>query len=308
MIFLIFVDGLGLGEKDPEKNPCAGKGIRHLAHFDPENASDISINVPVLIPTDAALGVDGLPQSATGQATLLSGINCAKVLGRHLQGFPNQQLRDLLKEQSLLREIRGRGFRPVFINAYRPPFFSLPEEIQWKLSVTTIVTLAAGLPFFGLEDLREERSIYHDLTNASLIRRGFEVPLFSVEKAAKILADASENYDFILYEYFMTDKAGHSQDMAWAYGEILKLERFIDTLLSLVDLNKNTVILTSDHGNVEDLSVKTHTRNRVMTLVWGQGHDQLRHHIQSITDIAPAVLRILETYESNRHQKANPAV
>jgi 2,3-bisphosphoglycerate-independent phosphoglycerate mutase len=299
MMLLIFVDGLGLGDKDPGKNPCAGEDIYHLAHFHPEFIPNDSEGDGLLIPTEATLGVTGLPQSATGQATLFSGINCAKSIGRHLQGFPNQQLRDILKEQSLLMEIQNRGLRPVFINAYRPPFFSLPEEIQWKLSVTTIVTLAAGLPFFGLEDLREERSIYHDLTNASLIRRGFEVPLFSVQKAAEIVAKASEKYDFILYEYFLTDKAGHSQDMTWARGEILKLEQFIDTLLSLIDLKKNTVMLTSDHGNIEDLSIKTHTRNQVMTLVWGQGGAQLKRQIRSITDITPSVLWTLEMLYSN---------
>jgi 2,3-bisphosphoglycerate-independent phosphoglycerate mutase len=308
MMILVFVDGLGLGEKDPRKNPCAGEGIRHLAHFDPDPASVQSGNSGVLIPTEATLGVRGLPQSATGQATLLSGINCSKLLGRHLQGFPNQQLRDILKERSLLKEIQNRGLRPAFINAYRPPFFSLPQAIQWKLSVTTIVNLAAGLPFFGLEDLREERSIYHDLTNASLIQRGFDVPLFSVRKAAEILARASEAYDFILYEYFLTDRAGHSQQMDWAYGEIVKMEQFVDTVLSLIDLEKHTVMLTSDHGNVEDLSVGTHTRNRVMTLVWGQGAVQLKNKIKSLTELCPSVLWALEKFHSNRQQKTDQAV
>jgi hypothetical protein len=299
MMILVFVDGLGLGENDVRKNPCAAGGIKHLSRFANENGLHHPDGEGILVPTEANLGVPGLPQSATGQATLFSGINCSRALGRHLQGFPNQKLRDILKKQSLLMEIQKRGLRPVFINAYRPPFFSLPTEIQWKLSVTTILTLAAGLPFFGLEDLREERSVYHDMTNEGLIRRGFDVPLFSARKAAEILAKASEHYDFVLYEYFQTDKAGHSRDMAWAREEILKLERFIDALLSFIDLGKNTMLLTSDHGNIEDLSVKTHTRNPVMTLLWGKGRYELKEKIQTLTDIAPAVLWALEAFHSN---------
>jgi 2,3-bisphosphoglycerate-independent phosphoglycerate mutase len=295
VIILVFVDGLGLGEKDPQKNPCAAHGIKHLSRFRGDNGDYQGI----LIPTEATLGIPGLPQSATGQATLFSGINCSQSLGRHLQGFPNQTLRDILKEHSMLKKIKEKGFRSVFINAYRPVFFSLPENIKWKLSVTTIVTLSAGIPFFGLKDIVQERSIYHDMTNEGLIQRGFDVPLFSVEKAAGVLAAASGEYDFILYEYFLTDKAGHSQQMGRASSEIFKIDWFLNTLLSSIDLGKHTVMLTSDHGNIEDLSVRTHTRNPVMTILWGRGRNELKNKIHSLTDVTPSILWALETVHSN---------
>jgi 2,3-bisphosphoglycerate-independent phosphoglycerate mutase len=299
VIILIFVDGLGLGEKDPQKNPCTGEEIEYLSRFIGEEDVDGSAQKGILVPTEATLGVAGLPQSATGQASLFSGINCSQSIGRHLQGFPNQTLRDILKEHSILKKTKEKGFRSVFINAYRPVFFSLPEDIKWKLSVTTIVTLSASIPFFGLKDIIHERSIYHDMTNEGLIQRGFDVPLFSVEKAASVLAETSEKYDFILYEYFLTDKAGHSQEMSRASSEILKIDRFLDTLLSLINLNKHTVMLTSDHGNIEDLSVKTHTRNRVMTLLWGRGSRELKDRIRSLTDVTPSILWAMEAFHSN---------
>jgi 2,3-bisphosphoglycerate-independent phosphoglycerate mutase len=298
-MILIFVDGLGLGEKDPRKNPCAAHGTKHLSRFIDGNGLNDSDDNGILVPTEATLGVGGLPQSATGQATLFSGVNCSQFLGRHLQGFPNQKLRDILKEHSILKKIKERGFRSMFINAYRPVFFSLQEEIKWKLSVTTITTLAADIPFFGLEDIVQERSIYHDMTNEGLIQRGFDVPLFSVQKAAEVLAEASKQYDFILYEYFLTDKAGHSQQMEQAHSEILKIDQFLDALLSSIDLDKHSVILTSDHGNIEDLSVKTHTRNQVMTLLWGRGSRELKGKIQSLTDVTPSILWAMEAFHSN---------
>jgi 2,3-bisphosphoglycerate-independent phosphoglycerate mutase len=308
VIILVFVDGLGLGEKNSRKNPCAAHGIKHLSRFIDEDGLNDSDHRGILIPTEATLGVAGLPQSATGQASLFSGINCSQSLGRHLQGFPNQTLRDILKEHSILKKTKEKGFRSVFINAYRSVFFSLPENIKWKLSVTTIVTLSAGLPFFGLEDIVQERSIYHDMTNEGLIQRGFDVPLFSVEKAARVLAEASEEYDFILYEYFLTDKAGHSQQMDRARSEIFKIDRFVDTLLSSIDLGKHTVMLTSDHGNIEDLSVKTHTRNPVMTILWGRGQNELKNRIRSLTDVTPFILWALETIHSNQFSQTDPVV
>jgi hypothetical protein len=37
---------------------------------------------------DASLCVPGLPQSATGQAALLTGLNAPELMGRHIEGFP----------------------------------------------------------------------------------------------------------------------------------------------------------------------------------------------------------------------------
>jgi len=288
------VDGLGLGQNDPERNPCIQSDLHILSCF--ENGCGVrSVGKEgFLLPTDATLGVEGLPQSATGQTTILSGINCSKLLGRHLQGYPNGFLRDILRKYSLLKQVKELGFNPTFINVYRPIFFSLKEETKWHLSTTTVATLSADIPFFQIDDIRNRRSIYHDFTNESLIKNGFEVPRFSPEEAAHILVQTSKHYDLILYEYFITDQAGHSQDLERSREEIKKLEALIIAILNECNLQKNLVILTSDHGNIEDLSVKTHTRNKVMTLIWGNGAEKMKDCIQTIQDITPVILHTIK--------------
>src|SRR5204862_5361459 len=67
-------------------------------------------------PTDARLGVDGLPQSATGQATIITGENAPARLGRHLSAFPGGSLRPLLRERSLFRTLGDRGLRVAHAN------------------------------------------------------------------------------------------------------------------------------------------------------------------------------------------------
>ena len=291
MAFLfLFVDGLGMGDRDTSKNPCAAPGIRHLACFRGDTAGAAC----GCVQTDANLDTPGLPQSATGQTALFSGIHSAGRIGRHLAAFPNQELRDILKEHSLLKRLHGMGKKTVFWNAYRPVFFNLPDEKKWRLSATTVANLAAGLPFRTLADLRNEKALYHDMTNESLLQRGFDVALFTIEQAAGILAAALLDYDFILYEYFLTDHAGHSQDFGSAAAEIRKLDRFLDSLLPGIR-PEDTVLLTSDHGNIDDLSVKTHTRNPVMTRIWGQGRDFLKPRIRSILDVTPAVIDWVRT-------------
>ncbi len=290
------MDGLGLGSDDPLRNPCVQNHLNIFGCYENGDGVRSAGRGGFLLPTDATLGVEGLPQSGTGQSTLLTGINCSKLLGRHLQGYPNSRLRDILRQYSLLRQVKEMGRRPVFINAYRPLFFSLNKNIQWRLSATTVATLSADIPFFQIDDVRKRRSIYHDFTNESLIKRGFSMDLFSPEEAAHILVQASRQYDFILYEYFLTDHAGHSQKMERCQKEIEKLDVFMTSLLEGLDLNASLVILTSDHGNIEDLSVKTHTRNRVMTLLWGNGSESIIDHIRTLEDITPAVLRLFAAH------------
>jgi bisphosphoglycerate-independent phosphoglycerate mutase (AlkP superfamily) len=172
-------------------------------------------------------------------------------------------------------------------------FFQIKEKTRWRLSTTTVATLSAGLSFFRVDDIGNRRCIYHDFTNESLITRGFDVPRFSAEEAGRVLSDVSRNFDFLLYEYFMTDRAGHGQNMEKAYGVLKGLERFLSAFLDDVELTETLVILTSDHGNIEDLSVKTHTRNRVMTRLWGRGAEEVKDRIHSLEDVKPAILDIL---------------
>jgi len=67
-ILLILVDGIGLGDQEPDKNPMAVARTRWFQCFRDHISS---VNGRLVIPTDASLGVPGLPQSATGQTALL---------------------------------------------------------------------------------------------------------------------------------------------------------------------------------------------------------------------------------------------
>lgn len=287
---MIFVDGLGIGERDRTRNPIASFPEGRLAVFSsgPLPLEGISLGL------DATLGVEGLPQSATGQTALLTGKNAARIIDRHLFGFPNKKLRQVIMEFSLSRRLVDAGLTAAFLNAYRPLFFDLGEAIWNKpLSVTTWNNKAAGLPFFSLRDVIEERAIYNEFTNAALREKGFDLPLFTPAQAGAIVARQSREYDFLLFEYFRTDTAGHAQEMEQAVGEIEKLELFLEAVLAEIDLDETVVLVTSDHGNIEDLSVRTHTMNPALTRLWGRDADEVAASLESIRDVAGAVFEFL---------------
>ncbi len=295
-IFLLFVDGLGIGRRDPSVNPCTHPGLTFFSHFEDEDFPKTFAGDALVTALDANLGTDGLPQSATGQTALLTGINAGRVLGRHLNGFPNQKLRDIIAQHSILKKITEMGGRAAFLNTFRPPFFDFdPFDIVRHLSVTSVTNLYAGLCFFNLENLRRQESVYQDLTNHSLIEKGFDVPLYSAEKAGSIAGRRIADYDFCLFEYFQTDRAGHSMDKIRAQNELLKLEEFLSAVMAQIDRQKTLVIVTSDHGNIEDISKKGHTRNNVMCLFLGAWHDVFDPNLSSITDISPFILDTLRS-------------
>ena len=292
-ILLLFIDGLGIGQADCETNPCVHP---ELEFFNLE----LKQNFPVSVPfdgkawgIDACLGMAGLPQSATGQTALLTGINASQKLGRHLNGFPNAKLREIIAEHSIFKKFVEKGEKAAFLNSFRPPFFDYdPFEIIRHLSVTTVSNLYAGLSFFDVKDIGDEKAVYQDITNQALLEKGFDAPLFTPEKAGEIIGKQSQQYRFSLFEYFQTDKAGHARNMESAVGQLIKLERFLKSVLKTVDLNKTLVLVTSDHGNIEDLSVKGHTRNPTMTLIFGKNSQQIIPLLNSLTDITPLLLKI----------------
>ena len=291
-ILMIFIDGIGVGYNDPSRNPFAALPSQVFRDFlDSESTAPAYDGIATR--ADASLGIEGLPQSATGQTALLTGVNAAKVLGRHLNGFPTKKLREILNEHSILKTLTDKGLKAAFINVFNPLFFTaLEKNLEISVSVTTAANMAASLPFFGVEDLIARRAVYQDFTNNLLIKKGCDVPIFTPKEAGEILARAAAEYDFCLYEYFQSDVTAHSQDREKALKEVEKLDEFLLTVIDNTDLSTTSIIITSDHGNLEDLSTRTHTSNPVPVLLWGKITEKAPN-IHSILDITPTVLKTL---------------
>ena len=288
-VLLIFIDGLGIGARG-RFNPLDGLAdAEPLAVF--QHESTATIHRGVVVPTDPTLGVAGRPQSASGQTTILTGVNAPKLLGYHKQGFPNAEMREIIREHSIFLQLKRAGVGPVtFANAYTARFFE--ERPRW-VSATTAAVEAAGLTFRTIEDLSANRAVYQDFTNAIAIERGENLSLRTADEAAEALATIANENQFTLYEYFITDKLGHLQDADRARPTLQNLARFIRGVLDRIDLDRTTVLVTSDHGNIEDLSTRNHTLNAVPTILWGEHKHHLASRIQTLADITPAIVEIL---------------
>jgi len=289
---LVFIDGLGWGPVDPAVNPLhsyEGEVFRLPAYQgEPARVSHDGWATPL----DAVLGVEGIPQSATGQTTLLAGVNAQGLIGKHLSGFPNEALRAALLETSVLKVLTDGGLKARFINGYRPLFWELPRERQLTLSASTVANLAGELPFMTLDDVINGRSVYHDFTNEELIRRGFDVPELTPHEAGRVLGRCSRDLDFTLYEYFLSDKAGHTGVHGTIEADLVKIDGFMAGLMAELagDLAAGTlVLLTSDHGNMEDSTTRRHTTNPVPLMAWGEGAQEFITPLKGLNEVAGAI-------------------
>lgn len=295
---LFFIDGLGVGPDDPEINPLA-TGLFPSLSLTEARTPGTEVGPPGLAGgLDASMGVKGLPQSATGQTAILTGVNGSAALGHHMSGFPGPTLRKILLEHSILKRLVDVGASAEFANAFGPRFFERPEA-ERRMSATTLATLASGRPFRTWKDLLAGRAVVHDLTHWRMREWGYDLPLRTPEEAGEILARQSAPdgvaRSFTLFEYFETDRAGHAQDRDRALRCLTDLDRALRTILSTVNLATTTVAVVSDHGNLEDERVGTHTMNPALFAAWGVG--ARGPNLERLTDIAGFVFRALDLSE-----------
>ncbi|MDA8441169.1 MAG: alkaline phosphatase family protein [Peptococcaceae bacterium] len=291
----IFIDGLGLGMNDPLVNPVVAAKtpfldtILHGHNLWGKN--EIHTTQVLLKPLEATLGVPGVPQSATGQTTLWTGVNAAQLEGRHINAYPTTTLQKVIAEHSLFKQLKDQGYKVTFANAFSPMYFELVTQGKRKHATSTLSTLAAGVELRSLTDLRQGKAVYQDITNHFLDEFEGGFPVYSPQQAGLNLANLAAEYDFTLFEYFQTDLCGHKQELSSSIAIIERIDSFLSAVAA--NVNNNTLILvTSDHGNVEDITLKGHTTNPVPLLLIGDYARTPYASVASIGDLAAFVVKV----------------
>jgi len=141
------------------------------------------------------MGVPGLPQSATGQTSILAGVNAPAAVGRHINGYCTKSLAALLDGRSLFSRVLAAGGKATFANAYTPRYLEKPPRF---LSVSTVATLRAGLRLRTLDDLARGEALFHDYTNRLLPERGYIVPAITPREAGEPLARLAHTHSFTI--------------------------------------------------------------------------------------------------------------
>jgi hypothetical protein len=152
---------------------------------------------------------------------------------------------------------------------------------RMRPSASTIAMAAGGVPFRTFSDARQGQALTHDVGGASARARGFDVPHRPPEDAARVLWSVSAGHDFTLFEHFQADEAGHAQHFDEALAALGAFDAFARAVIATRP-DDACVLICSDHGNVEDLSTRGHTLNRVAFLQFGGPFDSARGEAGSV--------------------------
>jgi len=297
-LVFVFLDGFGLGQPDAD-NPLwayPAPFLRRLLGAPLARGAETVSSHLLLRGIDAGLGVPGAPQSATGQTALFTGINAPALIGDHLAAYPNSRLRAVIAEHSILKRATERGHTATFANAYNELYWRYVTEKRLRHSATTLVNLAAGLPFCTFEALAAGDAVYWDITHSTLrMRLGREVarrtPYRRPEVAGRNLAGLARRHELVLFECFLPDMVGHRRLPHTQRWTVNVLDRFLEGLLTTLEAG-DSLVLSSDHGNFEDGRGQVHTENPVPLLVVGPAAPAFAA-AERITDVAPLILEQL---------------
>ncbi|MGV3621069.1 MAG: metalloenzyme [Archangium sp.] len=301
-VAILFTDGVGVGERDASTNPLA-RAEYLLSQFSDGTGSALPAG-GTRHDVDTTFGVPGRPQSASNQTAIFTGRPAPRIIGRHVLGYPNAALKELLNAHSIVRELRALGRTATFANSYPVAYLDalglkrrggaddgvvIPPRFVKKMkpSASTLAMAAADVELRTLDDARNEQGLTHDIDGSTANRRRLSVPQRAPERAAEIFWSLSA--DFTLFEHYLADEAGHAQDEAAATQAISTFDAFAREVIAQRPPDAH-VLICSDHGNVEDLSTRSHTLNRVAVLSFGPG---TLPPMQTVADVGNAALAML---------------
>lgn len=299
-VLFLFLDGVGLGDDDPAVNPLAADAYPTLAALlegrRPVAATGrLSTANAELIPTDACLGVAGRPQSATGQAAILTGINAAQRLGEHFGPRPDARVRSILDEGGVFHYLNAVGRSAWFCNAYPQGYFDAVQRGKRLLSAVPYAATIAGQALLTYADLCAGRALSADFTGEGWRNElGYaDAPIYTPQEAGRVLWRLSQPHDFVFFEVWMTDVLGHARNRDEAVRFLARFDSFLAGLLADADLTQTLIIVASDHGNVEDCRHSKHTTNPALTLLLGADRRRYAAQIADLTDFVPVITTFL---------------
>ncbi|MBB5236133.1 metalloenzyme domain protein [Deinococcus budaensis] len=251
-------------------------GLGHPA--DAPAGSVWETELPVLRPLigagralDAALGVPGLPQSGTGQTCWLTGQDAVRQMGEpgrgeHFGPHPGPTLQRLLRARGLPGRLTRAGGRAALVNHYPPAYFAAQTGERAvrrpRVGCFPYAFQAAGLALNppGLPPLPATLGLDY----AAPWRP--HTPPDTLARLGEALAEAARDHDLLVADLWFGDLLGHQGRDPTPPGVLAAGRAYltrVDALLTGLLEAGARVVLSSDHGNLENLRVKTHTLARV---------------------------------------------
>jgi 2,3-bisphosphoglycerate-independent phosphoglycerate mutase len=300
-ILMIFLDGIGLGEDNPEVNPfaIAQTPTLHALANGHRWLNDTGVQETdraLFIPTDPRMGVEGRPQSGTGQAAILTGRNIPQIIGEHYGPKPNKLTRDIITQDNFFKQVVNAGQRAALIEAYPPQWHAGVNSGKRLRSSYQQAAHDAGLSLFGDEAIYRGEALAVDWTGEAWQKQlGYtDTPIYTPHEAGVKMVEISRNYEFAFFSHWLTDLVGHRGPLSEA---VALLELFDGVMAGVLDAwqdDEGLVIINSDHGNMEDVTDRKHTLNDIPTVIIGEQKTAFAEGFHDLTGYVPRMAKLLD--------------
>lgn len=106
-----------------------------------------------------------------------------------------------------------------------------------------------------------------------------------------------DEYDLIIINFANPDMVGHTGSIPATIKAVETVDECLGEIISLLESKNGKALITSDHGNSENLlekdgsSITSHTINKVPLIFFGNKNVELRKGI--LADISPTILDIM---------------
>jgi hypothetical protein len=216
-------------------------------------------------------------------------------VGEHYGPKPNQAVAKVIQEGNLFQEVIAAGRSAALITPYPQGYFDAINSGKRLLSSVPLAATSAGLSLMTADDLRAGRAVSPGFTGQGW--RDFlgynDIPLISLAEAGKQIANIARNYDFSFFEHWPSDRSGHRGSFEEAIEHLEMIDRVFEGIFDAWDEANDLLIITSDHGNIEEKNHRLHSRNPVPTILFGRDHARLIDKIHDLSDIASVVRKFL---------------
>jgi Metalloenzyme superfamily len=134
----------------------------------------------------------------------------------------------------------------------------------------------AGVPLRTWEDVRRGSALTGIMTHELEARFNWEalgqagLPRREPAEAAEVLLALAGRHDFTFYKYQLADLVSHTGQVDLARAVFEVIETFVEVVLRGIDPWETVVIMTSDHGHLEQVAYSHgHPKSRVPTWYFG---------------------------------------
>ncbi len=114
----------------------------------------------------------------------------------------------------------------------------------------------------------------------------------------------NNKFDFIAVNFANADMVGHTGDLAAATLAVEAVDKCLSVLLKAIVDTSGALLITADHGNVEEMSNSvgephtSHTRNPVPFVIVSENKKKISvRSCGSLCDIAPTIIELLGLYQ-----------